>query len=658
MKKFKKAAEATTSETYFEVIDLEASLAGPEEHERAVERLKELCGPGYSRRLSELVEVKGAGCTAAGGALVAMVICGPMAGTGVTPDPDWFCKLAAWGAVTSARLKGAVEDVMESLRGVLDPRETGGRVAVMLQKLAALGGSVNAKVVSTISVLGILRAARQDPRLHELMNWKPNAESDFSDIENSLQRAEKELVAILRDSDNPVEPYLRAGTGVNTRQLSQVVVAVGLKPDLQGNVIPHPVASSFLQGLSSVKDYMVVALGARKAQVTTYSQVKSSGYFTRKLSLLMFDVGLSPTLEDCGTAHYVRVAVPSASALRRLRGRIRVLKDGREREIKGDEEKLIGKRIRLRSPVSCASPLVCGRCYGPYLAQVNSDFHAGLAAAVLMSNQLTQMLLSAKHLLQTTSLEVEWPEAMTSTGAFRFLRNCVYLDPTSGVSVLIDPGAVGEGDAGTQDVYTFVVRGADGEEQHVEPEVDLSLSPRVMKMLASMEESDEMLVLSAKTLTGRGRRAEEDEEDGREEVPDEDGLVPIFSFSTENKELSSALKALIRALEGKEEARASSPSEAVTRMLYLLEEGKLDLPLVHGEMILRALFRDPGDHTRRPDWSREEAPETVMLTVPEAIVRSPSAAPGLAFERQSDQFKNPDTFMKNGYSMMDELFSK
>ena len=58
---------------------------------------------------------------------------------------------------------------------------------------------------------------------------------------------------------------------------------------------------------------------------------------------------------------------------------------------------LIGKKIGLRSPVTCCGKHVCATCYGRELSAVNKDINTGLTGTLKLTEPLTQRLLSAKH---------------------------------------------------------------------------------------------------------------------------------------------------------------------------------------------------------------------------------------------------------------------
>ena len=87
--------------------------------------------------------------------------------------------------------------------------------------------------------------------------------------------------------------------------------------------------------------------------------------------------------------------------------------NGMEYIIKLKDKHLIGQTILLRSPMTCSSHSrgfgVCYRCYGD-LAYTNNDINIGKIAAEEISSKLTQILLSAKHLLETVIKKIKWPD--------------------------------------------------------------------------------------------------------------------------------------------------------------------------------------------------------------------------------------------------------
>lgn len=130
---------------------------------------------------------------------------------------------------------------------------------------------------------------------------------------------------------------------------------------------------------------------------------------TRKLSLLCIDTILSKD-EDCGTNAGVHTFIRDKSTLSKLNNRYYLDEKGKLNLITKDSNELIGKTINLRSPMTCKSEDgICHTCYGK-LSKLNKDIHIGLFATQLLTAQITQMLLSSKHLLKTNSEKIEMSE--------------------------------------------------------------------------------------------------------------------------------------------------------------------------------------------------------------------------------------------------------
>ena len=121
---------------------------------------------------------------------------------------------------------------------------------------------------------------------------------------------------------------------------------------------------------------------------------------------------------------------------------------GVEYIIKEKKDKhLIGQKIYLRSPMTCASAArgegICYKCYGD-LAYTTSDINIGKIAAEEVSSKLTQILLSAKHLLETIVKKLKWSKNFFDL--FEVEGNIIKLVPDMNFKdykMIIDPEDIG-----------------------------------------------------------------------------------------------------------------------------------------------------------------------------------------------------------------------
>lgn len=118
-----------------------------------------------------------------------------------------------------------------------------------MNEMCDLSGSYNVKVGNSISYRDFLRMEIEDPEAERL--FKPEVKpGSFSDIEAQFNSHGKKLMRYLREHDSELRPFICSETGINGKQLTQCIGFIGLKPDMDGSVIPVTISDNFLNGLS------------------------------------------------------------------------------------------------------------------------------------------------------------------------------------------------------------------------------------------------------------------------------------------------------------------------------------------------------------------------------------------------------------------------
>jgi hypothetical protein len=253
-------------------------------------------------------------------------------------------------------------------------------------------------------------AATNPKARQELFTTKVPYGLKFDEVEALFNKVSKDISQFLsrRRPDSDLYPFIRTNTGLNVKQLTQAISFVGLKPDISGGIIPVCINDNYLYGFDGLEPYYINCLGTRKATVTNFRMVRKSGYLTRKLLLATIDrTHDDSVIKDCGTKHYI-----TYSALRLRRSSIKStaatttssMTIGESDQIRSPnylgakkDKDLIGKKIALRSPVTCCGKDVCATCYGRDLSNKNKNYNTGLVASFKLTEPLTQKLLSAKH---------------------------------------------------------------------------------------------------------------------------------------------------------------------------------------------------------------------------------------------------------------------
>ena len=144
----------------------------------------------------------------------------------------------------------------------------------------------NPKVGNSISYRDFVRLLCEDSEAYELFHpkVKPGAYSDIEEQFNA--EGKKEFAYFEKRKDSELHAFVASETGVNKKQLTQMIGFVGLKPDMDGTVIPVTITDNFLKGLSGLESYYINSKGTRKALCTNNRMTRKSGLKTRKTGYL------------------------------------------------------------------------------------------------------------------------------------------------------------------------------------------------------------------------------------------------------------------------------------------------------------------------------------------------------------------------------------
>lgn len=361
--------------------------------------------------------------------------------------------------------------------------------------------------------------------------------------------------------------------------------------------------------------------------IVNYTSVKDSGYLTRILSMLCLDTKLSTTCDKCNTPveNYVSIKIKNMITLKRYQHRN--MWDEKEKRIRivGLDEDLIEKTIKVASPITCScKDGICKTCYGNLYKTITTKIlsdgrkiteNIGMIAVLLLTERLTQRLLSTKHLLEAQTDKIEWKEL---TNYFDIISTNIILKDEFDISDIIIP------EHESDSITSLIIKG----KEFILP-VEFNLNENYY----SLERQDEgyyTIILN-------------DTDNNLEESP------YLFNFIVKNKELSRAVNA-IKDLLNTNEIKNRDINGNVNYMLDLLEEVGFSISSEHIETILRELVyvNDREEFTKsNPRYEEMRASERVLKS---SVIKS------LLFERLESQLLNPATYLKNNEdSLLDFL---
>lgn len=517
-------------------------------------------------------------------------------------------------------LKDYFDVTIESLTSVVDVGEITKKIQYVIERVAHYSWHFNLVKGNSVNIFDILKAASVDPELMAILNFTSDENAQFSTIEDSVDEQAKRLIEILKSDkhDTCIKNML---SSVSTKQFQQAFVNISLKPDLYGKIIEKPINTSFLRGMRNSTDFFINATGARKALITNANEVRAAGYLSRKLALLV--IGLELDRENlCDGSELLPIVVRNEAHAKRLTHRFfkTKLSDKKYKETTNylSVVPYIGKTLYFASPQTCklSGNRICTRCYGT-MSELNR-FHVALASMLKLTEQIIQMLLSSKHLLQVSTELVDLPDELVNY--FSVDKNSVVV--TKSCKVIITEY---EQDPFTDDILVTALTLVD-EEEDVNADIILSDITLSLASITSRLGDD----MTAVTKVGE----------------------EAFRMNIENNELSAPLKKLLRLIESSVELNSKGgPAEVLDEVMQLLISSNIRLSSVGAEMLVRELSRDPLDPQKRA--TSLENTDFVRLT--KAIVNSNAASISLVFQEYNKLLEG-GLFSKTESAVTDYIF--
>ena len=466
--------------------------------------------------------------------------------------------------------------------------------------------------------------------------------------------------------DHCLADACRASEGINPKQFKEVTINIGTKPDGHGGVFEKPILNSFINGgVATPMDYFIESSTGRTAQIIKYNNVGSSGHFARLLGLNNMDSFLhhDPNY-DCGSRNFIEVVIKDKKTLKMLSNRYyRLFPNGMEMLIHRNDTNLIGKKIYLRSPITCASAArgqgFCYKCYGDLAytildAELNFGVNPGRIASENLSSSLTQKLLSAKHLLETFVEKIAWVKKFNEF--FEVVGNTISLNSDfegNNYKLIIDPesieleneedddlSSIEDDDSGSglfnEYITEFDVMEPTGEIHHICNDKN-----------AKLYISNELNIIIRKKGEPIEGKIYVDFSEIKEST--------LFVMLIENNELSKTLEHLQNLLNKNNTIKGMDIHQLLQALIDTVIEGGLKIASTHLEVILSNQCRDADNILERPKWYLYN-PNYEILSLNRALTCNPSVTISMSYQKVSKLLYNPLTFKKNGSSFMDLFF--
>jgi len=267
--------------------------------------------------------------------------------------------------------------------------------------------TLSSEYVTSIDILDFIELVEND----KIKSTVENTVDDYKSIEVCYNKVKDVIKNEEKIQNNPIVIAIKAGL-VNINQVLQTIAVRGKVTEVDGTILPRAIMSNFTKGLTDIYEYAAESRSAAKSLYSSDSKLQDSEYVSRRLQQLCMVVENIDYI-DCGSNTYLTWTIQGptkdekgnivyAGDLKYMKGKYYLNElDGSLLELKETDTHLIGTTIKLRSSIYCKHPdphKVCEVCYGSLAKNVSRFVNIGHFSVTTLTQQLTQSILSTKHL--------------------------------------------------------------------------------------------------------------------------------------------------------------------------------------------------------------------------------------------------------------------
>ena len=263
----------------------------------------------------------------------------------------------------------------------------------------------------TLSLVDLVEIVT-DPKLKDIVNLDLDPRFGTDVIEMKMSDAKSRLCKLLGTrgalQNQSLLDYQQSDV-LNANQIPQVMIAFGLRTEPNDVVIPRPVMGSALSGMKDIIDLSIEQQGARKAAIMNHEAIKASQYWGRKLHLLVCDIA-TVYENDCGTPLTLIMNITATNRSNFVGKYIQHSDGSLELLTKESVKNYIDQEVNMRSVMCCRhTDGVCKYCAGLVTRNIAPGINLGINSAATLVSQVSQMILSTKHLIKTLSQIYQLP---------------------------------------------------------------------------------------------------------------------------------------------------------------------------------------------------------------------------------------------------------
>ena len=249
---------------------------------------------------------------------------------------------------------------------------------------------------------------RDSDIIRDINNTYYPSTTQTADIIEQNKIKYKQLEQEMLKRDNPFFKYNKYTPIIKPKQMEELYINFSQIPDGE-NIVPVIMnGNGFKAGYHEIPVMYAGAIAARVPDIMNEKYMGLAGYFARNLWILTYGT-LSRTVFDCGSVNPIKLHTDETMA-DMLDGRYYTTDPFSHTYKIFDKEdiSLQDRDLFFRSPCTCnLNEDVCHMCYGTKALKVGSLQGGYIYTTELLTKEVGQKVLSAKHLLKTDAEKVD-----------------------------------------------------------------------------------------------------------------------------------------------------------------------------------------------------------------------------------------------------------
>ena len=503
--------------------------------------------------------------------------------------------------------RGKIQDkIVETLTGygktIRDIQVIMSKMSLDLKELLLVFSAADMQVFTAENLF--LDHYRESQIIRDINNTEYPPTMQTSEIVEANKEKYKLLEAEMIKRKNPFFLADKYTSILKPKQMEELYINFSQIPDGKDIVPVIMNGNGFRAGYHDLPVMYAGAIAARVPDIMNEEYMGSAGYFARNLWILTYGT-LSKTVWDCGSVNPIELEIDECM-LEMMDGRYYQERKnvGPYKIFDKKDTSLLGKKLWFRSPCTCnLNEDCCHVCYGTKALKVG-DLEGGfIYTTELLTKDVGQKILSAKHLLKTNSEKIEFTDGYDNY----FVLDSSTLIPT---------------DDKKFDIY-FKEDYLDNISENLTIYIGKELFPVTVSKYASIHIPD-AITDSFKEVLINDETYYKITSHKVLEVGMLCSIIPINIMMTER--YMNIMKLLENDI-----TKFSTIEGAVTELTHLIH-GILPIFSVHGEIIIGHLVRSIENKLLRPNWTQKD-PQYQIMRLKTALANHESVTVALAFEQ-------------------------